>query len=122
MGVSNFLDTSGETDLPALAKRNCAFFYGSSNSGLVRTCITLALTLPCLALPYITLPYPYPYPSYYRKSMLSRLCLQSLYLCHPNHDSKDFFLETLDDHCSIVLAEVSLLFEPYSIFIFHIHI
>ena len=55
--ISHFLDTSGDTDLPALAKRNCAFIYGSSNSGLVRTCLTLALTLPCLALPYITLPY-----------------------------------------------------------------
>ena len=55
--ISHFLDTSGDTDLPTLAKRNCAFIHGSSNSGLVRTYLTLTLTVPYLTLPYITVPY-----------------------------------------------------------------
>ena len=32
--VHNFLDFSGVNNDPSLAKRNCAFFYGSSNSGV----------------------------------------------------------------------------------------
>ena len=35
--IHNFLDYSGSNNHPALAKRNCAFLFGSSNSGVRKT-------------------------------------------------------------------------------------